>query len=613
MIAVCPGGEFRVVSHLQRPVRRLIDAHSARTVRAWDAMLRDGVAARLRSVGGAHVICVEREEDAARHGSLVLRERTIVSAAGIARLQGGDENWWKERDAFADVAEELRCTERHESLEAALNAPQAAAPQAAPAPPSAHKIWLYDYEPRWLAASGVRIWRWGDIPSLARTRSGEFANLRQMYRAMMLEILYEFGGCVLQADQGARDAEGVPLLREASWATARSGRAARPFDPMLLYWMEMNKFTRDADMVPESVVGMVVYVNLDRCADKRDRMDRRLFLPGGFGTRNISRLPAVEGACLDTARMVMDGKLQLQKYMELIDRSCVVSDASYPFTEGTVGCAESHYRIWERVVAQNVVTLVLEDDVDMYPTFESALANCRFRDFDGQWDLFYCGYIQKLVKGSIYTNLRALSYIDGTYALIINPSTASELLKNAYPMYTSIDIYIRDVAKIKKLHVFGMGSMHVKTVSVFEDKSVSSIARVKVDEIVIPRMLYICCDAGCRASEWIAMHADSGWRVRLVREPMAELPGAGGVFVDARELSAPDRPIDRLLPGVRGFVSYNKAGDGLSPAIYGFEKNNPVFAPGAAASFRALESAWARDKSAFLRSMKILHQCVFIK
>jgi len=539
--------------------------------------------------------------------------RSVATRRGISAFEGGDANWWRLPGAFEDAehvfAEEVdpeRSYFSHSYALAGVNDVEIA--RGAPKH-EFHKIWMYEYTPRWLECDGVRVWRMGDIARLRRVQRGSYDSPQRLYTAAMLEILYEEGGCVLEPHQ-SRDTAAPPVLTLAAvLAGAKCGKARARLDPIMVYLMHENA-TRSIAFVPESDIGRVVYVNLDRCVDKRDAMDKRLFVDGSFGTLRIERFAAVEGSSLNVARMLHEKKLSLKTYHELIDRSGVVSKTRYPFTDGALGCTESHIRIMQGAVRDNVNTLVFEDDVNIFHSFESALRACELGKRSAEWELFYCGFIRDNIKFKHNDFISTCKHLDGTYGYAIRPSAAIKILDSIYPIQQPIDIHIFNLHTRRPLRLCGMSCEHLSTVRVWDDPSASSIARTHREPMKISMNMFVLFESMDEAGPWRLLHPH--WDVRFIRDPGEADMGNGGVFVDARSVLPPKRSIDHLLYGIRGFaLAADAAATTISPAVYGFERNHPFFPHGTIVSFENIQRAWSEDNALFLRNAKLFHQSVF--
>ena len=590
----------------QAPTQDLIRRFSSRSVKAWDAMQRCGVACDLHLSPCGPVLCLDRAARLSHVGGScvwLLSEHAVVSASGRAAFDDGNVDWWKRSDAFGDSEDAFVSAVRHPaqrywSAEDALCGKAAEEEMKACPRPLAlfHKVWLYDYVPRWLECEGVVVWRMSDLAKLERTQRRAFENLKELSAFAALEILYEFGGRILEPDQSPEGACVAPrapalLLRMRTASNARDGPIAAPVT------------------VPTSSIGMVVYINLDRCVHKRDAMDKRLFLNGSFETLDIRRFRAVEGSCLNAARMVHDRRLSMKMYKDMIDTFTLVDYVhTYPFTEGALGCSESHIRILEDVVRKNVTTLIFEDDVIIASSFEAALYRCM-QSGCYAWDLLHCTPYRLKMKPRNGQHTVPCSVMPGAFAYVVTPRGARMILKSAYPIERAIDTHMNHLITSRELRVHHMVENHIKHVSVFDDCTLnSSIARTKVSTITIPRTMYVRCQSPSEMEAWARVHPT--WDVRSVREHPVMVDG--GVFVDAHAVRAPSKSIDYLLCGVRGFAyAADDGATALSDSIYGFEKDHPLFADGKAAAFHTLRNAWEEDEGRFLAHVKLLHRCVF--
>jgi GR25 family glycosyltransferase involved in LPS biosynthesis len=591
----------------QAAAQALIRQHTSRAIKTWDKLVRAGTDCHMHPSDHGYVLCIKRNT------ALHLNGRSVVTRRGICAFEGGDANWWRLPGAFKDAeqvfAEEVDPRRSYFSYRDALSGVYEEEFTRGESKNEFHKIWMYDYTPRWLECEGVRVWRMDDIARLRRVKSGIYDSPQRLYTAAMLEILYEEGGCVLEPHQ-SRDTAAPPALTLAAvLAGAKCGKARERLDPMLVYLMHENE-TRSITFVPESDIGMVVYVNLDRCAHKRDAMDKRLFVDGSFGTLHIERFAAVDGSSLNVARMLHEKKLSLKKYHELIDRSGVVSKTSYPFTDGALGCTESHIRIMQRAVQNNVNTLVFEDDVHISDSFEKALCACELGKRSDEWELFYCGFIRDNIKFKLNDFISTCKHLDGTYGYAIRPSAARKILDSIYPINQPIDIHIFNTNLRRPFRICGMSNEHLSTVRVWDDPSASSIARTHREPMKIAMYMFVMFESIEQATPWRLLHPD--WDVRFISDPSDAVMENGGVYIDSRSVLPPTRSIDHLLYGIRGFVlAADASATTISPLIYGFERNHPLFPPGTILSFQNIQRLWTEDNALFLRHAKLFHQSVF--
>ncbi|MCO6521367.1 MAG: glycosyltransferase family 25 protein [Snodgrassella sp.] len=109
-------------------------------------------------------------------------------------------------------------------------------------------------------------------------------------------------------------------------------------------------------------------INLDR------RPDRLMFVKEQLENLDIDfkRVSAIDGNCLtDEQKAVFDQ----QRFALECKRKLVV---------GEIGCALSHQKVWQQMVAENIpYALILEDDVQLKPELASLLADVRnYESFD---------------------------------------------------------------------------------------------------------------------------------------------------------------------------------------------------------------------------------------
>lgn len=86
----------------------------------------------------------------------------------------------------------------------------------------------------------------------------------------------------------------------------------------------------------------VCYLNLQRRADRNAQ-----FLRWNASVVDLERVEAVDGARLSTEELVREG---------------VIEGPLNRCTAGSLGCAASHKRMWQRAVAEQAVVTVAEDD-----------------------------------------------------------------------------------------------------------------------------------------------------------------------------------------------------------------------------------------------------------
>lgn len=168
-------------------------------------------------------------------------------------------------------------------------------------------------------------------------------------------------------------------------------------------------------------------LNLERSRDRREFMEKQL---QGLN-RQFEIIPAVDGNYLDAEDLK---HYSVQEAIKTIQRE---------MKPGEIGCALSHARMWERIVAENIEeVLILEDDV----TIQSELLDVlEWRHaFPGDWELVnFRTDVKKIPFGPpVYTEYRIChfrSYANRTCAYFINTRGAKKLCDHVYPIRWAAD------------------------------------------------------------------------------------------------------------------------------------------------------------------------------
>lgn len=115
----------------------------------------------------------------------------------------------------------------------------------------------------------------------------------------------------------------------------------------------------------------VYYLNLERRADRNE-----CFLRWNAPVADIQRVDAVDGRQLRVEDLVRDG---------------VIQEPLKSYTAGSLGCALSHKKIWERSVAEHAVVTVAEDDAVMNRRFAEK-AEGLLASLPPDWDIVLWGW-----------------------------------------------------------------------------------------------------------------------------------------------------------------------------------------------------------------------------
>lgn len=118
------------------------------------------------------------------------------------------------------------------------------------------------------------------------------------------------------------------------------------------------------------------------------------------------------------------------------------------FTAGQMGCFDSHARVWKKVIEDNCITLVMEDDASIFYEEEIAQRFAHlFQQLEKnkiQWDFIYLGtYETSVTNKPVAQGIYPCTEWHGLFCYLIKPSAAKVFLKNAFPMKRPVDVYLK--------------------------------------------------------------------------------------------------------------------------------------------------------------------------
>ncbi|KAG8348432.1 putative Glycosyltransferase family 25 (LPS biosynthesis protein) [Trypanosoma vivax] len=161
----------------------------------------------------------------------------------------------------------------------------------------------------------------------------------------------------------------------------------------------------------------------------------------------ITRVSGVNGAALDVESLFRNGiitELGYQRFALPVEEKLFGMD----LTSGAIGCALSHRKVWEMVVAnENKCALILEDDVEFHHKF-SRLMRQQWSRVPGDWGIVHLGGLDLLCRGKpprpfidcgirrAYSGHRELT------AYVVNHASAKRCLELSVPMTWQIDTHI---------------------------------------------------------------------------------------------------------------------------------------------------------------------------
>ena len=161
--------------------------------------------------------------------------------------------------------------------------------------------------------------------------------------------------------------------------------------------------------------------------------DRRVYMADQLRRLNwqFEIIPAVDGRCLSAEDLRYYSAQEALKFV------------SRELSPGEIGCALSHARIWERIVAVNIQeALIFEDDIEIKSELMGVLE--RRDAFPEDWELInFRTDVKKLPFGppvyAQYHACRFKAYANRTAAYLINIKGAKKLLDHVYPIRLAAD------------------------------------------------------------------------------------------------------------------------------------------------------------------------------
>ncbi len=144
----------------------------------------------------------------------------------------------------------------------------------------------------------------------------------------------------------------------------------------------------------------------------------------------------------------------------------IYDNKSTGYTKGAIGCALSHYQLWEKCSVGDKSFLILEDDVIVNKDFTEHLRNI-YNMLPKNFDILLLSYnfdsllsyhntnyetcnsifnktkmiqkdIDNFIDAKIYPTIAKLKYCFGTSAYIISPKGAKLLLEKCFPLNNRI-------------------------------------------------------------------------------------------------------------------------------------------------------------------------------
>lgn len=177
----------------------------------------------------------------------------------------------------------------------------------------------------------------------------------------------------------------------------------------------------------------VLVISLRRSVDRREKVEQELKKV----SMSWSFLDAVDGSALASPPVEYQPlKVQLLQ--------------GYPLTPNEIGCYLSHKEAWKSCVAQNIPTLVFEDDFVLSPEFENVI-NSLLNDEDA-WNfvrlqgLYEVPYQELTPLGGAHL-VKNLGDAVGATAYLLKPQVAKVLIDESRDIYEPVDHFLEHRSK----------------------------------------------------------------------------------------------------------------------------------------------------------------------
>jgi len=180
----------------------------------------------------------------------------------------------------------------------------------------------------------------------------------------------------------------------------------------------------------------IIYINLN----KRPERNKNILIEFNkhqLNKFNIQRFSAVDGTEIDYNNLSKN-IISQNAISDALNKNAGIYSV---MTKGAIGCALSHYSIYNIIINNNNNSdyyLIIEDDIEFNDDFLNKL-NLYLKELP-YYDMLYLGY-HSYKSNDHNLDLKYFDkpkYIFGTYGYIINKNAAQKLL-NAFPLTKQID------------------------------------------------------------------------------------------------------------------------------------------------------------------------------
>lgn len=203
----------------------------------------------------------------------------------------------------------------------------------------------------------------------------------------------------------------------------------------------------------------VLYISLS------DDADRHLNIENEFKNsvlhNCLTRFDAVNGKNIDI-RLIDEKIVTSDGIQDIVDGK--IKRFGITLTYGALGCALSHYLIYQDCIKNEKPYLIFEDDITLIPDFDQMMISLVDEIKTLDYDIIYLGLhnLPSLIKNKKISKLlyKPEGLTCGTFGMIVSHKGAKKILNNIFPISTQIDSSISN--KKRLLNVYATNNQFVK-------------------------------------------------------------------------------------------------------------------------------------------------------
>ena len=200
----------------------------------------------------------------------------------------------------------------------------------------------------------------------------------------------------------------------------------------------------------------ILYINLSRRPDRNEHISKSLDYLNLFS--NSERVDAVDGKEL-IKEDISTNLITEEGINDAYNQEQVVYE---PLTEGGIGCALSHMKIYKKIIDENIDRcLILEDDTSFDIDFLKKLEEVEDK-IPKEFDMLFLGYHISYVKKDINKYYFIPDRVYGLFGYIVSKEGAKKLLE-LFPISLQIDTEISN--NMSKFNAYCLGPEYHVTYS----------------------------------------------------------------------------------------------------------------------------------------------------